>query len=177
MDGKHGGRKLANWEDRIEVKKGSYGERLVRNYLESRGWIVYEPVTGKAHAFDKLCVKDKKNIVISEVKTKAKMNLWNATGFNVKHYNEYRLIQDKYGIQIFIFFVDEMLKKIYGNKLSVLEKEYVAKDGKYPKTLKIKRDSKEIILFSLEIMKFIADIEDKDSIELKNNSSRNYDYI
>lgn len=161
---------MANWSDKIQVQKGDYGERIVRNYLESKGWIVYEPETEGPHAFDKLCIKDKKHIVIAEVKTKARMNKWNATGFNIKSYNEYLFIQNKYGIDVFIFFVDEYVKSIYGNKLSILEKPYTAKDGVYPMKLR------NIIVFSLETMKTISEISEKDSLYLKEHSSRNYEY-
>lgn len=161
---------MKNWKDKIQVKKGFYGEKIVRNYLEDRGWIIYIPYTNGPHAFDHLCVKDKRRIIIAEVKTKARMNKWNATGFNVKNYNEYLFIQNKYRIEIFIFFVDEYLKSIYGNKLSILKKPYRAKDGKYPMIIK------NIILFSLEVMKTISKISDEDSLYLKRHSSRHYDY-
>lgn len=162
--------KTENWHDKKQVQKGDYGEMLVRKYLESSGWIVYEPKTEGPHAFDKLCVKDKKHIIISEVKTKARMNKWNATGFNIRSYEEYNLIIDKYGIDIFVFFVDEMLKQIYGNKLTLLRKEYIAADGVYP--MKINN----IIVFSLECMKTITKLNDNDIDYLINHSSRNYEY-
>lgn len=161
---------MANWEDRVTVKKGNYGERMVRDYLSSKGWIVYEPQTEGPHAFDKLCVKDKQHIIIAEVKTKARMNKWNATGFNKKSYDEYIFIQNKYSIDIFIFFVDEMMEQIYGNKLSVLSKGYKAEDGQYPLEIK------NIILFSLDVMVKIADIANTDAEYLKSQSTRNYEY-
>lgn len=161
---------MESWDKKIQVIKGTYGEELVRGYLESNGWIVYSPATQGAHAFDNLCVKDKKNIVIAEIKTKARMTYYNATGFNIASFNEYKYIQDKYKLDVFVFFVDEFLKKIYGNKLSILEKSYSAKDGEYPKRMK------NIILFSLEIMKDVAIIKESDCEFLKKASSRNYDY-
>ena len=162
---------MENWENKIQVKKGNYGEKIVRKYLESNGWIVYEPETSGPHAFDMLCVKDKEKIIIAEVKTKARMNKWNATGFNIKSLNEYSFIQKKYGIDIFIIFVDEFLKKVYGNKLSELIKPYKAKDGDYPKTI-----NNEIILFSLEKMINVADITDDEAVYLIENTKRNYPY-
>jgi hypothetical protein len=41
------------WSRRKEVQKGDTGERIVRSYLESKGWVVYEPITEGRHAFDK----------------------------------------------------------------------------------------------------------------------------
>lgn len=167
--------KQTNFKELQTYKKGVFGENIVREYLESNGWIVYEPITDKAHAFDKLCIKDKINIVIAEVKTKARMNKFNATGIDVRHYKEYCNIKDKYNIPIFIFFVDEYTKAIYGNKLSELQKEYKAKDGIYPKYIDT-RNNKRIILFSLEIMKHIYNLTDNEVEYLKKESSRNYNY-
>lgn len=161
---------MNNWNDKIQVKKGNYGEKLVKNYLESKGWVVYNPETDGPHGFDKLYVKDKKHLVIVEVKTKTRLNKWNATGFDIKDYEGYLFIQNKYGLEVFIFFVDEHLKSIYGNKLSVLKEKYIAKDGVYPMKLK------NIIVFSLETMKTSSKISDEDSLYLKEHSSRNYDY-
>src|SRR6056297_3145749 len=92
------------WSSRTEVIKGDYGENLVRKYLEKNGWIVYAPITDGPHAFDRLCVKDKKYIVIAEVKSKSRLNNLNATGFDYKHFEEYKLIQDVHNLNVFVFF-------------------------------------------------------------------------
>jgi len=162
---------MANWEDRIEVKKGNFGEAIVRDYLEKNGWVVYEPKTNGPHAFDKMCIKDKQHIIIAEVKSKARMNKFNATGFDLRHYNEYQFIKNKYGIDVFCFFVDEALEGVYGNSLSVLEKPYTAKDGTYPKIFWDK-----IIIFSLEVMKPVCSLDEKQVEFLKEASRRNYEY-
>jgi hypothetical protein len=159
-----------NWEDKISTKKGNCGEEIVRQYLEKKGWIVYKPITNGAHAFDNLCVRNKEHIVIAEIKSKARMNKWNATGFNTKNYNEYLSIYNKYGIEIFIFFVDEYLAKIYGNKLSILMKPYKARDGFYP------REIGEVTIFSLEQMKDIHSLSEKEVCELQKYTRRNYAY-
>ena len=156
------------WEDKTTVKKGNIGEKLVLKFLESQGFIVYEPITASAHGFDKLAVKDKKIAIIAEIKTKARMNKYEATGFNYKHYKEYKFISKKHNLPIFIFFVDEYLKSIYGNWLKLLE---VEKDG-FP--LLICND--KIILFSLKNMKTVAKLSDEDCKELKKYSTRNYNF-
>ena len=156
------------WEDKTTVKKGNIGERLVLKFLEEKGFIVYEPITKSAHGFDKLAVKDKKVAIIAEVKTKSRMNKYEATGFNYKHYQEYKLISKKHNLPIFIFFVDEHLKSIYGNWLKLLE---VEKDG-FP--LRICNDT--IILFSLKNMIEVAKLSDNTCEELKKYSTRNYKY-
>jgi len=161
-----------NWEDKPQVKKGNIGENIIRGYLESKGWVVYEPITDKAHGFDKLCMKGKQQLIIAEVKTKARLNILNATGFDNKHFKEYKYIRNKHGIEVFIFFVDEHLKKIYGNKLSVLEKPYKAKDGDYPKLIA----NDKIIIFSLEVMHHVSNLSEGESNEIKKYNTRSYDY-
>lgn len=161
---------MENWHDRTEVKKGDYGEGIVRRHLESRGWIVYEPKTQGAHAFDKLCVRNKKEVMIAEVKTKARMNKWNATGFNVRSLEEYRYIQNRYGIRIVCFFVDELLGSIYGETLEALERPYAAQDGSYPMRIR------NIVLFSLEVMRELASLTDEEKRFLMSHSQRKYEY-
>jgi len=162
---------MSSWDRRVQVIKGKYGEEIVRKHFEDLGWIVYEPKTDGPHAFDKLCVKDKEHIIIIEVKTKASMNNWYATGFNIRQFNEYINIVDKYKIEMVVFFVDEKLKKIYGNNLSVLRKPYKASDGMYPWYLNNRQ-----ILFSVECMETIRILSDEDVTFLKDHSTRNYGY-
>ena len=123
------------------------GEAIVTKYLKDKGYIVYSPEELQgAHGFDRLAVKDKTEVIIAEIKTKARMNRYNATGFNIKHYREYKRISRKYNIPVFIFFVDEALGRIYGNFLSVLEESYTdINDGIYYPNRKIVKD---VILFS-----------------------------
>lgn len=162
-----------NWEDKTEVKKGNIGEFIVKNYLESKGFIVYEPVTKGSHPFDKIAVKDKNNMVIVEVKTKARMNKFNATGFNIKSYEYYKFLKDKYNIPLYCFFVDEYLGKIYGNKLGVIEKKYIDnKEVLYPNTEIVKN----IILFSLDSMHTIHTLTNSETKEIKKYNTRNYKY-
>ena len=161
---------MENWNSKPTVQKGNFGEEIVRRHLEKFGWIVYEPKTAGAHAFDKLCVRDKKEVCIVEVKSKARMTKYNATGFNTRHLNEYKFIQDKYGIDVFCFFVDEGLGKIYGQSLSNLMQEYKAEDGTYPKIIG------SVTVFSLEVMKDIAILTDDEIRFLKDSSTRNYEY-
>jgi hypothetical protein len=163
-----------NWEDKTEVKKGNLGEQIVREYLENKGWIIYKSITPKAHAFDYLAVKEKKTIAICEVKTKARLNKYNATGFNLKHYNEYLHILNNYNIDIFIFFIDEHPKeeRIYGNFLSVLKEKRIFDNIEYPNIDIVK----DIVLFPLSIMRDIRKLTEKECNELRILSTRNYNY-
>ena len=162
-----------DWEDKITVKKGNIGERLVREHFEKNGYIVYEPVTEGPHPYDKIVTMNKKHIVIAEVKTKARLNKYAATGFNVDSYKYYHLLGKKYNLPIYIYFVDEMLKKIYGNKLSILEEKHIDRMGIiYPNTEIVNG----IILFSLEKMIVVKELTDQQVEAIKKNSSRNYGY-
>ena len=85
---------------------------------------------------------------------------------------EYKNISEKYHLPIFLFFVDEMLGKVYGNKLSYLEEKIKTSDGtQYP------LEQKGIIYFPLERMKPIAILDIKSVMEIKQLNTRNYEYL
>tara|TARA_R100001015_G_C4620740_1_gene177763 strand:+ start:1186 stop:1689 length:504 start_codon:yes stop_codon:yes gene_type:complete len=162
-----------SWEDKTQVKKGNIGESIVKEYLESIGYMVYEPVTKGEHSFDKIAVKDKNNILIVEVKTKARMNKFNATGFDIRVYKHYKSIKEKYNIPLYCFFVDEYLGKIYGNELCLLEKKYIdVKKVIYPNT----EIANNIILFSLDSMHTIHSLSNTEINQIKKHNTRNYNY-
>lgn len=163
-----------NWQDKIEVKKGNAGEKEVRKFLAEKGLIIYEPVTNIAHGFDKLISKGKQQFVIVEVKTKPKRIYYPDTGFNIKHYNEYKFISVKHNLPVFIFFVDEILKEIYGNYLHELEiKKQINWHGKiieYPK------EEGGIIFFYQPAMRKISVLNDELADEINSMSTRKYIY-
>jgi hypothetical protein len=159
-----------NWQDMTTVKKGDLGEKIVDDYLLSKGIIPYKSISQTAHPFDRLCAtSNKKNIFIAEVKSKAKMKYYPATGFNLNHYKQYKYIQEKYNIKIMVYFVDEKLNKVYGNYLNILSKETEYKNKKYPIILK-----NNIIIFPECNMIDICNITDDYSNELKKLTNSNY---
>lgn len=164
-----------NWEDRLQVKKGNIGEKIVKNTLEQKGYVVYKCVTEKAHAFDFLAVKDKKVFLIAEVKSKARFNNFEATGIDVRHFEEYKFIFDNQKIDVLLFFVDEHPKeeRVYCQKLSVLIQEKIIDKVKYPNT----NIAKGKIIFSLSDMITVCKLTQEQLSELKNHSSRNYEYL
>jgi Holliday junction resolvase-like predicted endonuclease len=98
----------------IALKKGELGEKIVKEYLESLGWIVYMPFTkNKAHAFDILATREKKEVIALDVKTKAKFNNWDAQGINRKSYEEYRNFKRMMEIQFFLYFVCDKSGDVY----------------------------------------------------------------
>jgi hypothetical protein len=167
------------WQDKIQVKKGNIGESLVKSFLHNKGCIIYEPITEKAHGFDKLVSIGKDRLFIAEVKTKAKRNFYPDTGIDIRHYEEYKKISVLHNLPIFIFFVDESIGLVYGNFLSVLEKKktiVIKKNGQrmvmvYP----IKQGN--IIYFYQPNMKNIAPITQETIEEIKKLSTRRYDYL
>ena len=155
---------MSRWQEKKSVKKGNLGEDIILKWLEEKGWICYSVTSDRPHAFDFLAVKNKKEIMIVEVKAKAKLNNFPETGIEIKHYNEYKEILEKYNIPVFIIFVDEMLKEIYGNTLEELD-----------------NDSRESpwgnqILFKMKNMIHIGNLTDEQAEELRKLSERSYGY-
>lgn len=113
------------WEDKQEVKKGDMGENFLDQYLFQTGkWIPYLPVFDGPHPFDRIAASlDKKELFIVEVKTKPRRKWYPDTGFNYKNYLEYKHLNEKYGIRVFVVFVDEYRGEGYGNFLDCLEIE------------------------------------------------------
>lgn len=163
-----------NWGDKIQVKKGNLGERIVKQALEQKGYTVYKCVTDGAHAFDFLAVKDKKVFLIAEVKSKARFNRFAATGIDIRNFEEYRYIHENQNIDVLLFFVDEHPKeeRIYCQKLSILMQPKTIDGVKYP-NITIANGK---ILFSLSDMITVCKLNDEQLLELKKHSTRNYDY-
>lgn len=158
-----------DWEQLSTVKKGNVGEKIVIDYLTEKGFVVYKSITNGAHPFDNLCAsRDKKKIFIAEVKTKEARKYYPDTGIDIRHYNQYRFIQEKYNLKVYIFFVDAANKKIYGNSLEELESSKTVGDCKYP--LK----HKGIIYFPLDNTSFIAGLNDKQAETIKRYSTKKY---
>lgn len=163
------------WNEQISVRKGDLGEQIVNCYLESKGFVIYRPITSAAHCFDKLAIKDKRILIIAEIKTKARRNYYPDTGFNLKHFYEYKYISKKYNIPVFIFFVDEMIGKIYGNWLKKLEQKIIIRYKEKQLSYPLIRN--KIIYFPLKQMKKIAELKNNEIEQLKQLNKRNYNYI
>jgi len=166
------------WSDAVTVKKGDYAEDIVRSIAEQYGYIVYRPVGDKAHAIDGFAVKfaPKDLIIIGiECKAKSRRNFYEDTGFNYSNFLIYKKIQEKYKIEVFIFFIDEHLAEIYGNFLKELSKKCVVNGLKYPRVETCR--GKKIIFFPISNMiRNIFSLDTKKVEVLKKFSSRNYEY-
>lgn len=154
------------WAERTEVRKASIGELLVDEYLLRKGIVPYRPIADKAHPFDRLCASsDKKRIYVVEVKTKPKREIYPDTGVDWRHFNDYMHIAMQHSMDIFIYFVDERVKSIYGGELisNLAQPRVIRYEGRlliYP----LKRG--EIIYFPLEAMEHVADLSDEVCKEL-----------
>ena len=170
----------SEWHEKTEVKKGDYAEMIVDEYLRGKGIIPYFPDFDGAHPFDRLCAtQNKRYMCIVDVKAKARRSFYPDTGINKKAFDEYKFIQDKYAIDVWLFFVDEGERSIYGHKLDTLNEFRLIENGKktltYP-LLQVNKNRTTEIYFPLACMKTIHTLTDKDVAILKNHSTRNYDY-
>lgn len=165
----------SSWDQKLTVIKGNFGEAIVDNFLEKKGFICYFPKTKGAHWFDRVAIKDKKKIVVVEVKTKARLNKYPATGFDLRSYKEYKRVYEEHKIDVFVFFIDEMLKKIYGNFIRNLEAPVEIDGKKYPMQLNFGYQT--TIVFPLTNMRHICDLTEDQCQFLKIHSNRSYQYI
>lgn len=159
----------------VALKKGEIGEMIVRRKLEEKGWVVYQPVTDGAHCFDMLSIKDKRNAIALDVKSKARMNKWPATGIDQRHFNEYLSFSEKHNMPFWVVFVDEMQKTIYGNCIENLEQRRNVEGVMYPFVLTT-RYGKKIRLWPLEAMIQIDVIRERDIASLIRYSQRSHEY-
>jgi len=152
-----------SWQDKPQVKKGDYGELLVRKYLEKKGWIVYQPITDGAHYFDILATLNKNQVVAIDVKTKGKMNL-GAQGLDIKHYNQYLKFSKDTNIDFYLIFVDDKCGDVHACKISKLA------------NTKPKFQDKKIIAWDINIMTLVFNIGVKNCKILSQYDTRNYEY-
>jgi hypothetical protein len=159
-----------SFSERKTTIKGAFGERIIKAFLEAKGFCVYEPTTEMAHAFDFLAVKDKRQCVALDVKSKARRSKYPDTGIDIRHYETYRDFSKKHKMPFFIAFVDEWIGKIYGNWLEKLQEPCKIGDKKYPSV------ERSIIYFPLAKMIDIQELSESDAAELRALSTRNYAY-
>lgn len=163
------------WEDRAEAKKANIGERLVDEYLIRNGIVPYRPIVSRRHPFDRLCASaDKKRIYVAEVKSKPRRERYPDTGFNQTAFEDYMNIATAHNMDIFVYFVDEVMMEIYGGELfkNLNLKREIVHEGKllhYPW-----RQGK-IIYFPLCAMEHIANLSEDECLEL--SALRRTDYV
>lgn len=158
----------------IAMKKGDIGEAIVKAHLESKGWVVYKPVTDGAHCFDILCIKQKKTAIAIDVKAKSRLNKYPATGINQNHFEEYKAFSDKHNMPFWLIFVDEGQKTIYGNCIEVLEKQRKVGGNTYPFIMPT--GGRPVRLWPLEAMIHISNLAESDAANLLALNQRKHAY-
>jgi len=112
------------------VYKGEVGELIIDNDLPKRGYVFYKPLQKGSHPIDRLCIY-KSKVSAVEIKTKPRRNYYEDTGLDEADWIVYKEINEK--IKVYIFFVDELLKKIYWQSVDKLSEVNCEQDGKkYP---------------------------------------------
>lgn len=147
----------------IALKKGEIGERIIREYLENKGWIVYIPFTKhKAHYFDILATKNKEKAIAIDVKTKARLNKWDAQGIDTRHYNQYMSFLKNHNVPFYICFIDDKSGDVH-----------VAELDKLKEPIQV---NKFIIAWNVSQMSLLMNIGEELINELSKYDQRNYDY-
>jgi len=125
------GREFAcDFHDRREVKLGSLGTRIVDAQIRRAGNIPYFPDADAPHPFDRLVASpDKRHLCVVEVKTKCRREAYRDTGINRRHYDDYMHVTVKYGLPLYLAFVDAKEGRIYGNYWTELIKTRVPGDA------------------------------------------------
>jgi len=113
---------VTNEEKRQRTKE--IGEQILDRFLLEQGLVRYRPDPNDgAHPFDRLAAsRDKRQIVIGEVKTKPRRQAYADTGINRRHFDDYMHNTTKYGLPLFLAFVDFEIGAMYGNWWSELIK-------------------------------------------------------
>jgi hypothetical protein len=153
------------------------GEIEVRRMLESQGYIVYQPQTEGSHQMDMLAIKDKQLTIAADVKTKARRTHYEDTGVNQKHFELYQQFSHNHNAEFYIFFVDRVLGKIYGNRLSILERPCWHQGMKYPRVEAVKygRDAGVLIRYwPMCVMQDFGKISKATAEVVRQYEQRNY---
>lgn len=167
------------FREKIQTKKGDFGELLVDEYIKSRKKMIpYEPVWPGAHPFDRILASpDKKDLLILDVKSKARRQMYPDQGIDFKHYIQYKTISEKYNIPVFLVFVDEGMGEAYGNYLRNLEIPVSIRvrdqEKDYPS---IEFSGAKIIYFPISNMITLFHLTSEQQKALRDLSSRNPSY-
>jgi hypothetical protein len=157
------------WNDKVQVKKGDIGEEIIDTLLIEDGYHIFASLINGPHLFDRYAFNLEKNKhFYFDVKTKARLNNWEAQGVDEKHYLKYLQASDKLNISFYIFFIDENNGEIHLVDIKKLKEKLFYIPMK-------KKNNDKIVAWNLKDMKYIGKINDIDILnKLKNYNSRNY---
>ncbi len=173
---------MPKFTDSVMYQKGQLGERILDELIAKKDkFIPYMPVFNGGHPFDRiLASRDKKQLQILEVKTIDARIYYPDTGISIAHYRDYQHIQDTYGLDVFIAFVDTNLHEIYGGLLNTLSKSntitHKGKPIQYPLIVdNFTAIGGQIIYFPLAHMtRNLYTLTDEQCEELKRYSNHGY---
>lgn len=149
---------MSTFEDKL--RKGAFGESIVDNYHRSKNWMPYRPAFDGPHLIDRFLLNTlTMELALHDTKTKPRREKYKDTGMDVRHYRKYLELMEKHKIRVFISFVDEKEKKIYGNWLDVLNEPHKG-DWDYPSFWD------GIVYFGLDKMITLAALTDEQCNEL-----------
>tara|TARA_R100000734_G_C3310440_1_gene101220 strand:- start:546 stop:1019 length:474 start_codon:yes stop_codon:yes gene_type:complete len=151
------------WQDKTQVKKGDIGEQIVKDFLEDQGYLVYKCATNGSHPFDGMAWKEKK-VFYFDVKTKARMNKCNCTGFDLKHYKTYNKVRKQNDIDFYVYFVDDKNGKVHKADLKKLE------------NIELRYFTRSIVGWDISDLDFVFNIGADKVNELSAFDTRNYEY-
>lgn len=141
------------------VKKGEYGELLIQELLEEKGYIVYRTTSNGSHGFDMTIYKNGRYVFAAEVKTKRMCFKYPETGFEEYLFQRYDRLSKELNLPVFIFFVDAGKKAIYGNWLTELNKPTHYKEWDYPKVVGHKGGEHQTRYFPECNMRHVRDLQ------------------
>jgi len=153
------------WQSKPEVKKGNIGEQIGQELLIKWGYIIYKVINDGPHIIDFFAHKGiEKDLICLDVKTKRRMALYPRTGFNYNNFIEYKNLQIKHNLRVFILFIDDFEGYAYGQWLDKLGEGF--KKGSY----------ETVIIWELAQMEIIRKLTEVEINELNKLTIERYDY-
>lgn len=123
-------------------RKGQIGEQIVLSMLKNAGWTAMTHVIGgRPHDFDVLAFKNGVRRAI-DIKTYPARSVYPDTGINHNHFVKYQEFSHSSDTEFWIYFVDEVAGKVYGNSLLELERPRTVRGIQYPMTQESKTGKK-----------------------------------
>lgn len=149
-------------------EKGDIGEKLVRRALRQKGYMLATFEPGQAHPCDNIVSKWDMQFRALDIKTYPRRSFFPDTGINYSHYEKYIKSLNVF----YLIFVDEIEKKVYGNKLEELDKQVFVNGLQYPYF--DGHGDKRKVYFPLQSMEFYSNLSDDFCNELRKISTSSY---
>jgi len=152
---------------------GEKGEEIAAKRLEKVGYTVAQFTRGISHPVDIVAYKRNK-MTFFEIKTKAKMKYYDATGIDEADHETYTKLAEDYGVPVIILFVDYLTGSIYGGNIKDMQQ--------HKKIPRLKANGKEnrkvdLIVYDLTRMKEFCKLTEEEILELESLSNSNYKHV